>query len=290
MFNAATTKNAIFGIALFAVISSFCSCGSSNGKSNEADSLLSQAQLLYDNGEYELSLTLIDSLKNTYPEEIDLNKSGLYLRTLNNEKIVQNEIIQNDSLITVLSAENKELADKFKFIKHKDMVEGYYVHKSISGETGNVDRTGLEPRIGEDELFYIVSYITGHDVKHTAVKVSSKNGNSVSTATVAYDKAQNYRYNDDGKAHESITFYNQQCDTIGQFISDNRNGLKVTFLGKKTYSIPLGRKYCDAIAETYQYARNKAQGKEAIQKRMYLEKKLEIAQKQIEITKANLVK
>lgn len=284
MFNVATIKNTLLGIAIISTIPTFYSCGNSSEKANEADSLYEQAQLFYDNSEYELSLVMIDSLKNAYPKEIDLNRKGLHLRTLNQEKIIEKEILATDSLIHILGEENKQLNGDFKFVKQKDMVEGYYVHKTIVAETENVDRSGLEPRISEDGLFYIVSYLTGRDIKHTAIKLSSNNG-SVTSATVPYDKAQNYRYTSDGVTHEMVTFYNQQCDTLGQFALDNSNNLKLTYIGGKPLSMTLTKKHANAIAETYKYAKNKRQGKEAVQKHMYLEKKLEIARKQVEQTK-----
>ena len=47
----------------------------------------------------------------------------------------------------------------------------------------------------------------------------------------------------------------------------------------------LNIKHVTAIAETYRHATNKTQGKAAIQKRMFLQQKLELAKKQIEQTK-----
>ena len=43
-----------------------------------------------------------------------------------------------------------------------------------------------------------------------------------------------------------------------------------------------------AINETYRFATNKNRGKSAIKKKMFLEQKLQLAQKQIEQTKASL--
>ena len=280
MFNVVITKKTVKNIALLAFLGFVQSCGSGNDNEN----LLSQAQSAYESGNYTLSIQLLDSLNKT-SDDIERLKKGLHLRTLNQEGIIKNEIAQNDSLIAVLEEENKLYDGKFKYIKHKDMVEGFYVHKTIAVDIDNTERTIIEPRIDENDMFFMVSYLTGRDVKHTSIKLNAKSG-SVSSKTVAYDKARNYRYNSGGVVYESITFDNAQCDTLGCFIADNIDSeINVVFQGKKSHTIVLNDKYKNAIAETYRCATNKTKGKAAIKKRMFLENKLKLAQKQIEQTK-----
>lgn len=279
MFNVTTIKKTVKNIFILTILGIAQSCANNNDNID----LLSQAQTAYEVGNYTLSIQLLDSLKKT-SDNLETLKKGLHLRTLNQEGIIKNEIAQNDSLISVLEEENKLYDGKFKYIKHKDMVEGYFIHKSIVGDIENTERTIIEPRIDENDVFYLVSYLTGRDVKHTRVKLNTKSG-SVSSNAVAYDKAQNYRYNSGGITYESITFNNAQCDTLGCFVANNANSkISLVFQGKKSYSIVLNDKYKKAIAETYQCATNKTRGKAAIKKRMFLENKLKLAQKQIEQT------
>ena len=280
MFNVVITKKIIKSFAILAFASLVQSCGNN---SDNID-LLSQAQSAYEIGNYDLSLQLLDSLKKN-SDNIEQLKKGLHLRTLNQEGIIKNEIAENDSLIIVLEKENMLYDGKFKYIKHKDMVEGFYVHKSIAGDVGNPERTTIEPRIDENDMFFMVSYLSGKDVKHTSVTLKTKSG-LVASKTIAYDNARNYRYNSGGVTYESITFDNAQCDTLGRFITDNINSLiNLVFKGKKSHTIVLNDKYKNAIAETYRCASNRARGKAAIKKRLFLENKLKVAQKQIEQTK-----
>lgn len=284
MYNVATIKTTLIGSAILLLATTLHSCG--NDSKNAAQNLLDEAQTLYDHGEYENSMALLDSLKAKFPDEIEIRKQGLNLLCQNQEGLIKVEMAKNDSLISVLEEENKQLSGNFKYIKHPDMVEGFYIHKSIADETDKTDRIAIEPRIDENDMFYIVSYLTGHDVKHTSVKLSNKSGNSVSSAVVPYDEAQNYRYNSGGVTYEIVTFNNNQCDTLGYFAADNADSpLKVTYQGKKAYSMQLNAKHVKAIAETYRFATNKNNGKAAIKKRMLLESKLQLAQKQIEQTK-----
>lgn len=283
MYNVAIIKHALKCSAIISIAIAMHSCSNSN--ENAALAIFNQAQTLYDRGEYTNSVAMLDTLKSKFPEEIELRKKGLHLLTLNQEGLIKIEIAKNDSLITELEKENKQLSGNFKYIKHPDMVEGFYIHKSIADETEKTDRIAIEPRIDEYDMFYIVSYLTGHDVKHTRISFSNQSGNSVSSANVPYDEAQNYRYKSDGKTYEIVTFNNNQCDTLGYFAANNTSSpLKVTFQGKKNYSIQINAKHAKAIAETYRYATNKNKGKAAIQKRMHLESKLQLAQKQIQQT------
>ncbi len=282
MYNAVQIKKILLSSSILA-LAMFCSCG--NSGTNEALSLYNQAKDLYVSGAYEQSITLLDSLKKNYTDDIDLLKKGLHLRTLNQEGIIKKEMEQNDSLLSVLESEVQQLSGKFKYIKLKDMVEGYYIYNDIANKTGDDNRSTIEPRIDEDDAFFVVSFLKGQDIKHTSVKLSSSNG-SVTTSSVAYDGAQNYRYKSDGVAYESITFTNAQCDTLGQFALDNPNAnIKLVFCGKKQYSTKFDSKMQKALVETYRYANCKKQGKSAIKKKMFLEQKLQLAQKQIEQTK-----
>lgn len=284
MYNVATIKQLLKSSATLLIAVVLHSCGT--GNDNEAITIFSQAQELYNRSEFKNSMSMLDSLKAKFPNEIELRKKGLHLLTLNQEGLIKIEIAQNDSIITELEKENKQLSKNFKYIKHPDMVEGFYIHKSLVDEAEKTDRTAVEPRIDENDMFYIVSYLTGHDIKHTRLSFSNKSGNSVSSANVPYDEAQNYRYKSGGKTYEIVTFNNHQCDTLGCFAARNTNTpLKVTFIGKKNYSIQINSKHAKAIAETYRYATNKNKGKAAIKKRMLLESKLQLAQKQIEQTR-----
>ena len=283
MYNAAITKNILKGCASIIFVGALFSCG--NSDKDAAQSLYAQAEYLYNNKQYNNSIILLDSLKNNYKGDIELLKKGLHLRTLNQEGLILAEIEQADSLIAALETENNRLSGSFKYIKLPDMVEGYYIHKSIVGEIDKTDRTDIEPRIDEYDEFYIVSYLTGQDIKHTGISLTA-NAGSVKSATVPHDGAQNYRFKSGGKSYESITFKHDQCDTLGYFTVANNNAkIKATFHGKKNYSTQLSSKQIKAIAETYRYATCKTQGKATIQKRLFLEQKLDLARKQIIQTK-----
>lgn len=282
MFNEAI-KHIIKGSCALFFTFALTSCG---GDKDAATALYNEAKVCHEKGQYMQSAILLDSLKSTYPNEIELLKKSLHLRTLNQERVIKVEIAQNDSLIAILADENKALEGNFKYIKHPDMVEGFYIHKSIAGETDKTDRVAIEPRIDENDLFYIVSYLTGHDVKHTSLKLSAPSGETVTSATVPYDEAQNYRYSSGGTTYEIVTFNSNQCDTLGCFAANHSdNKIKVTFQGKGNYSMQLNAAHVNALAATYRYAKVKQQGKAAIKKRMFLESKLQLAQKQIEQTK-----
>lgn len=285
MFKEVLIKLSVIKVAfVICVMLAASSCSDAN--KNVAESLFVQARDLYDNQRYEESIKMLDSLKNNYKDNIDLLKKVLHLRVLNQKGLVKKEITTNDSLISELELENQELSKEFKYIKHKDMVEGYYIHKNIADKAGDDNRTTIEPRIDEGDMFYIVSYMKGVNVKHTSVSLVVPSAGEVTTSTVPYDKSRNYRYNSDGVSYESITFTNQECDTLGQFVVENvKSNFKLIFKGTKQHSVNLEPIIVKAIAQTYRYAINKKSGKSAIKKRMFLEQKLQLAQKQIEQTK-----
>lgn len=282
MFNE-VFKHIIKSSTTLLLVSALYSCGNNR---DAAESLFHQAQTYYESGQYLHSVAILDSLKAAYPEEIGILKKSLHLRTLNQEGIIKTEIAQTDSLISALEEENRTFTGKFKYVKHPDMVEGFHIHKSIAGEIDKTDRVAVEARIDDNDMFCIVSYLTGHDIKHTSIKLTSTSGASVKSESVPYDEARNYRYKSGGVTYEIVTFANNQCDTLGHFAASHiGEHLKVTFQGAKNYSMQLNSTHAKALAETYLYAKNKQQGKAAIRKRMHLENKLQLAQKQINETK-----
>ena len=134
-----------------------------------------------------------------------------------------------------------------------------------------------------------MSLLNGRAVKHTKLRVTSSDGASAETASVPYDKSQNYRFTVEGISNEMVTFHADQCSDFCQFIVDNASKqLKLEFVGSSTYAITLNKTLKEAIAKSYNYSNAIQEGLKAERTKLYLNKRLEIAKKQIEQTKQKL--
>lgn len=286
MYNASTKLYAVLLAA--ASIAGFTSCG--NNKSEEqvkAEALLSDAQSMFGSGQYDQAIALIDSLSKTYPGLLDVQRNAMHLKTLVTEKKTIGDSIANDSIIAANTQLVDSLSKNFKFVKTKDMVEGYYVKSTISANN-LTKRTDVEARIDERGNIYLVSSLYGSNAKHTRLKASC-DGNSAETGDVPFDNAKNYRFKDGSTPVEMVTFDKEACDTLCQFILANRDKkITLEFCGSRTHKMQLPASTRNAIAETYLYASRKAELKKAEDLRLYYSKKLQITRRQSRQTATNI--
>lgn len=283
MFNVVIIKK-IYITAIICGTLMLYSCGGSNNKDSEAETLLADAKAQFDKADYTQALVELDSLKSKYPTAIETQKKAIHLRTLIDEKTTLDEIKANDSILYAANRQKQSLEKDFTFIKTKDMVEGYHVLKSVS-KRPLVQRTGIEARIDEQGRIYLITLLHGNAVKHTKISVSSSKGEEVFTNEVPYNGSTNYRFVNEGISDEMITFRSEQCDSLNQFVTANKDSsLKLNFIGKKRFSLPLSPADKKMIADTYNYSNAIINGKKAESQKLYLDKKLEIAREQIKKT------
>ncbi len=259
------------------------SCGSGNKDAESAVSIFAQAQNEFNQADYSGALTLLDSLKKTYPKEVATQREALHLRTQIDEKTTLEAIASNDSALNLALKGKESLAPNFQYIKTKDMVEGYWVLKSAAKKQ-LVQRTGIEARIDEQSNIYLVSLLTAKPVKHTRLEVVA-GGAKCATKDVPFNGSTNYRFVNDGVQNEMVTFRAQQCDTLCQFIIDNNmKPMKISYVGSSSYSMPLSESDKRMIIDTYNYSLALLGSKKHESQKLYLANKLKIAKEQIKRT------
>ena len=283
MSKGVTIKSLFAAILLLAATAS---CSKDN--SDKAQAVLDSAQSLYNNRQYDSAMSVLDSLYKKYPSETGIVRKGMYLMALAQEQSTIMQLAQADSVIKANAPIVEEIGKDFTVIKNPDLVENYRVYKTIAKNV-LINRTGIEPRVDDNGLLYIVSLLNGRAVKHTKLRVTAPDGTSAETASIPYDKSQNYRFVVEGISNEMVTFHADQCSDFCQFIADNASQqLKLEFVGSSTYSIPLNKTLKEAIVKSYNYSVAIQAGLKAERTKLYLNKRLEIARKQIEQTKQKL--
>lgn len=281
----ATISHYIYAAILSATLPFVYSCGGVSKEQQEAENLLISAKQLIENKQYDNSIVLLDSLCKTYPKEFDLVKEAMHVKATALEQKFTIMLAQADSVIAVNAPIVESISSKFKVVKSPEMVEGYRVVKNIAG-TPLINRTGIEPRIDDGGNLYIVSLLNGHSIHHNKLIASVKGKSSAETASIPYDEARNYRFDDNGVSNEMVTFRFDECEDFCKFIADNSNeNITLTFSGKKSYSMPLPTAVKQAIIDSYSYSSAIRTGLEAEKNKMLLQKKIEVAKNQIERTK-----
>lgn len=271
MFNAATKSRHYLLIASIAVVPLLCSCGS--GDTAKAQALLDEATAAFESHNYVGALALTDSIKTTYPAEIDIRREALHLATRATEGLTVQRLQTADSLVAVLGVRGDSLQRLVKYVENP--IEGYYVGAN-SPAGGIVGSNGIQARISPDGDFYIISSLKARQVKSTSVTVSC-DGASASTSVVEHDGERNDR----SMGAEVITFMGVECDSLGRFIEQHRGTpMTLTFNGTSTYSMPLPEAQASEIATLYDYATTLRRAKVASLEKEKLSRALDIARSQ----------
>ena len=268
MYNAASKLIALSTAVIMA------SCG--GGKSvNEAEVLADSADSAVTAGNYALATELLDTLKAKYPSEIKVQRAAMNIRARANEGMIKAELQTTDSLEAVYNYRRDSLKEYFTFVNNPELVEGFYVIKEYKSSS-LFSRSGVEARVAPDGQFYMISSLAGNPVKHTSI-TASVNGESASSASVAYDGDGNYR----SGGPEMITFISSECDSIGKLLAKNPGKpARITFSGARSTSMPLPKNDARSIALAYDYSEAILMAKRLASKKELLDRQLILARDQ----------
>lgn len=256
------------------------------GCSNEdkkAAEMYAQAERYYDEGNYYTAKLWIDSIEASYPKAFDVIRDGMVLQCRINRKVYEHDLVMTDSLYNMAKHSLEELKPLFELTRETEyQTERNYIYKKA--HTGSVIKaSGLRAQVTESGDFRLISIYTGsHPINHTGIRIVSPDGSYCATDAVPYDGARNYRFTNDGKTTEIVTYNKTQCYAVAELIvlSSNRK-LTVDYTGGKKYAIPLDKNTCLAIAETYRLAQVLSLTDSLAKRREYGIRQLEIADAQL---------
>ncbi|MDE5828825.1 MAG: hypothetical protein K2H48_02450 [Duncaniella sp.] len=266
MFNAATKT--IAGVMLAALVA----CSGDNEK-KLAQALYDQAEEAIDAAHYSTAVMLIDSLKTTYPRQIDIRRRALHLTARAGEGLALQRLQSADSLLAAITAESEAMKDQIKQVDNP--VEKYYVAASAK-PAEFIGSDGLQARLSPDGQLYIISSLGSRKVKSTAVAVEST-GERAETSSVAHDGERNDR----SMGAEVITFMGVECDSLANFIAAHAaDPITLTFMGEKNYSMTLPKSQAEEIAVVTRYATLLRRGRAAVVEKEKQQRILDTARSQ----------
>lgn len=266
MFNAATKT--IAGVMLAALVA----CSGDNEK-KLAQALYDQAEEAIDAAHYSTAVMLIDSLKTTYPRQIDIRRRALHLTARAGEGLALQRLQSADSLLAAITAESEAMRDQIKQVDNP--VEKYYVAASAK-PAEFIGSDGLQARLSPDGQLYIISSLGSRKVKSTAVAVEST-GERAETSSVAHDGERNDRT----MGAEVITFMGVECDSLANFIAAHAaDPITLTFMGEKNYSMTLPKSQAEEIAVVTRYATLLRRGRAAVVEKEKQQRILDTARSQ----------
>ncbi|WP_295727810.1 hypothetical protein [uncultured Muribaculum sp.] len=255
------------------------SCSGSSKDGQQGEMLLQQADSAANVRDFTLALELLDTIKSQFPTEISLQRKAMALRPKVEEGGTIREIEQTDSLSAYISYRIDSIMPQFKLVHDPSLGDDYdyYVIKEYA-QSNLFSRTGVEGRVEPSGEYKVLSSLTASPVRHTSISLSGAAG-EVTTATVPYDGERNYR----SGGTEMITFIGADCDTLGNWLSNNTAAgpVKLIFKGDRTYSAQLSANDRRSLAEGWKLSSFMKERRRLGVKRDFLERKLALTRDQI---------
>ena len=209
-------KNYLFLFLSALGIVALCACDSKkdNGE-KKAEVLLTEARKMIDSEKFDAARLLIDSLRNTYPRAFDARRKAIEVMDILEMKEAQHAMVANDSASTVVKSRLSVM--KNGFLLEKDpryQTVGFYKDKQQSASS--LHRTCLYAEVDETGQLFLVSVLTGKQIKHDHITLETTTGERIeSTPCFSFvtDKTNGYE--------EQATFKKHDDNGIVDFIAEN---------------------------------------------------------------------
>lgn len=227
----------------------FPACGDG---SHEAGEQYEKALKLFEAGQYESARNAIDSIEQLYPKAFKQIREGMLLMCRVKQKESERNLLYIDSVLKVRQAELEAAKKKFRFEKDaKYQTEGNYVYNKLPKQNA-ITRSQLKVQVTENGQMQLASvYYGSTPLNHSSIRVTLPDKSKAETLAIGYDGSNNYRFTDNGKYTEIVTYKDGQCSAVASLIADNTDkAITLTYLGGNRYTLALDRTTREAVKET----------------------------------------
>ena len=220
--------------------------------SHEASEQYEKAVKLFEAGQYESARNAIDSIEQLYPKAFKQIKEGMLLLCKVKQKESERNLLYIDSVLKVRRSELEAAKKAFRFEKDaKYQTEGNYVYNKLPKQEA-ITRSQLKVLVTENGQMQLASvYYGSAPLKHSSIRVTLPDKSKAETLAIGYDGANNYRFSNDGKYTEIVTYKDGQCSAVASLIADNTDkAITLTYLGGSRYTLALDRLTREAVKAT----------------------------------------
>ena len=238
-------RSGLLGVA--ALLLTACSSGE-----KEARGLLQQAESAYEQGHYQQSIALIDSIKARYPKAFDTRRESQVLLRKASLKEQELNVAFLDSILAEKQALLAAVSGEYLFEKDTAYQQlGNYIHPSQQLEK-NLHRAHLSFRTNErGELTMTSIYCGAKAIHHSSVKVIAPDGTYQQTPTAG----ETYESTVLGEQIEKSDFRLGEDGGVMEFIYRHATEkLKLEFQGDRTYTTQMTPADCQALVAVYDLA------------------------------------
>lgn len=257
-----------------------CSGSSSEQKSTTPATDLSKAidKAIADSDFGRASL-LCDSLNKAFPDSLDLRRKTIGQRAQIAQGQALADIPQADLQIAVLNQRIDSLSQYFREVKVSAATGSYFLEKSLSPSQLQTHKNSLQPRVGSNDMPWMISVCTVGGIDPYQITLMSPEGAELATAT---DKLNAVSTSDDGI--QTLVFTSGHSQSIAEILekSATDKGYSIRVTGRKgKCSISLSPQTVTAIVRSYQLAEAKEEYGKALIAREKLERTLVTSRNQL---------
>ncbi len=227
----------------------FFSC---NGRGRGAANYLTEAEYAYNSGNYQLAKLKIDSIKLIFPKAFDEINSGFQL--MQQVRMAENKrnIAFCDSMLREDYNKLNEMLTKFDYVRDDRYQEFGEYHPKAYPYTKSLDQNGLRSMVSEKGVIFIESILSGSNIKHNRIKLSSDDGSYAETLVVTAD-GLNYRFNTLEKSYEIVRFSGSDENKISEYIYTYREKpITLHFIGNRTIKVNITQASKNAISHSFE--------------------------------------
>ena len=138
--------------------------------------LVDSAQQMVDAGRWQQARVFIDSVHNTYPQQVEQRRAAKVLADTITYLEAKRTLAYSDSLLNTLLPQADELMRLFRYEKNADYEDhGRYVHRLLATTGSNTSRNFLQAYVRDDKETIVKSYYYGAQrANQRAVTLSSE--------------------------------------------------------------------------------------------------------------------
>ncbi len=227
---------------------------SCNGKQKNANKYLISAEKAFNEANYSLAKLKIDSIKILFPEAFNEITKGFKL--MQKVRLAENNrnIAFCDSMLEVNYKQLNTALTYFNYERDKQYQEfGYYIPKSLPLNNA-FSQNCIRAAVGENSHMYIESVYTGQPIKHSKIKVSTKDGSYAESLSVTSD-GLNYQFRTLEKSYEIVRYTGNDDNGISSFIFTFKDEpITLTFIGSSERSVTLPSNSKKAVSQSFELA------------------------------------
>ncbi len=247
-----TTKFLAVSVFYKIFIGLFLLVACSQSKEKTAKDYLNAAQQAYEEGNYDLAKTQIDSIKIKFPKAFKEIKAGFVL--MQDVRLAENQrnIAFCDSMLQVNYDTLKVMLLKFDYVRDEEYQEfGDYIPK-IYPLSQTLYQNTVRSGVQEKGNLYLESVVVGQNIHHNQIKISLPKGEYAETLPVT-SEGLNYRFSTLTTSYEIVRYSGDNENGVAKFVYTFKDQpLTVYFIGKRTVSKRMTNKEKEGIAQSYE--------------------------------------